>query len=461
MNINNYNDTIINSFTRDHIEGSLQSTTTTLTSIKKNVDIRIYFLVGATIFIVLLAYRYFFPSNKKLDDQKITQQDQTPPVLRQNLASIQFKPSEIITPSKAIPPVPAALPAIKPSEAVMPPFPSLTVASLENTITVTKSSPLLLTPCRPINASFALENAILYEKKYHVNNPKNLDSWDGNFDFNDLFKRNIDMTGSTKHLFKFEYNQKQYVASKLSRTGGLKSGEWKKELINARLLAQLPDCPYILRYVGIANSNLNEQEILISEYCDDALFRVIETKYYLLSSGQKVPSTSIIVLDTTLKNDENRKNKYICQLASVVYHFHSYGFAHGDIKIDNILVKQGNICLCDFDQVSSLLDGREILVAKSRNDVRALANVIVSLEGSKRVIEPESYLPNTGRQRHWIAQEVSDEAIIALPISEEKKKLLLAMTRYEINERIDLDQAYHEIMRLWSTSNSESAAATS
>lgn len=304
---------------------------------------------------------------------------------------------------------------------------------------------------RSKDQTFAMENGLKYKETQEqvMKLPLTLPEMYTDFDFVSLGKQRMLASGTSKHVYKLSNN---HVA--IMGNGGLRS-EWTKELRNARFITQIAS-PYILKYVGIANKGIENKEILIAEYCPKALFVITGENIMISDPSATHPFSRRITdleidMDKTIAEDAMRKNKYINQLSLAVYAMHSHGFCHGDIKLDNILIAEdGNIRLCDFDKVESLATiSKKEIFERSLDDVRALANVIITLEGGVRVFNPESQPTGVPARQGGLTQEESDAAIDALLISPEKKQLLLKMTRYEREKRMDIDEACAEIAKLW------------
>lgn len=79
--------------------------------------------------------------------------------------------------------------------------------------------------------------------------------------------------------------------------------------------------------------------------------KMIETRFSIVFVYVKCEMDLITLLND--KDPEpNFRNKIMVEILEAVQHLHRSGFVHRDIKLDNILLQNGKIVLCDNDQAS-------------------------------------------------------------------------------------------------------------
>lgn len=100
-----------------------------------------------------------------------------------------------------------------------------------------------------------------------------------------------------------------------------------------------------IREVLLLNENstsLNIHDLCIKAEKNDDIYIIID--YYLYTLSDFIQNTNFTAKHLSYAQISNILPSLLYQL----YNVHKIGFIHSDLKLDNILEKKGNICICDW-----------------------------------------------------------------------------------------------------------------
>lgn len=100
-----------------------------------------------------------------------------------------------------------------------------------------------------------------------------------------------------------------------------------------------------IREVLLLNNNitlLKLHDIYIEKFHEDNVFIVMDYYYYTLSDF--IENSTFTLKHLTTAHITN----FIPSLLYQLYNVHKLGFIHSDLKLDNILEKKGQVCICDW-----------------------------------------------------------------------------------------------------------------